>query len=153
MSALFSPARTPQRKFGRSGTNGLEISPAPSETTFRAITRSTPLDECGQPIEDDCTLEQVADLLDEVYAANGLLADEMDRILGSRAAVSQSTIDRFTRLADQLRPGARARAQLSGLDPCQVLAGTKVWMARDRERSAKSASGRAASRWSGEATA
>jgi hypothetical protein len=111
------------------------------------------MDERRRPIGDDCTVEQVADLLDEVYAANGLLADEMDRILGSRAAVSQSTIDRFTRLADQLRPGARARAQLSGLDPSRVLAGTKVWMARNRERSAISASGRAASRWSGQATA
>jgi hypothetical protein len=111
------------------------------------------MDERRQPIEDDCTVEQIADLLDEVYAANGLLADEMDRILGSRAAVSQSTIDRFTRLADQLRPGARARAQLSGLDPSWVLAGTKVWIARDRERSANSASSRAASLWSGQATA
>jgi hypothetical protein len=111
------------------------------------------MDERRQSIGDDCTVEQVADLLDEVYAANGLLADEMDRILGSRAAVSQSTIDRFTRLADQLRPGARARAQLSGLDPSRVLAGTKVWMARNRERSTNSASGRAASRWSGKATA
>ncbi len=111
------------------------------------------MDERRQPIGDDCTVEQVADLLDEVYAAKGLLADEMDRILGSRAAVSQSTIDRFTRLADQLRPGARARAQLSGLDPSRVLAGTKVWMARNRERSTNFASGRAASRWSGKATA
>jgi hypothetical protein len=111
------------------------------------------MDQRRQPIGNDCTLEQVADLLDEVYAANGLLADEMDRILGSRAAVSQSTIDRFTRLADKLRPGARARAQLSRLDPSRVLTGTKVWIARNRERSAKSASGRAASRWSGQATA
>ena len=113
------------------------------------------MDERRQPIGDDCTVEQVADLLDEVYAANGLLADEMDRILGSRAAVSQSTIDRFTRLAHQLRPGARARAraQLSDLDPSRVLAGTKIWMARNRGRSANTASGRAASRWSGKATA
>ena len=111
------------------------------------------MDERRQPIGHDCTVEQVADLLDEVDAANGLLADEMDRILGSRAAVSQSTIDRFTRLADQLRPGARARAQLSDLDPSRVLAGTKIWMARNRERSADTASDRAASRWSGEASA
>jgi hypothetical protein len=111
------------------------------------------MDERRQPIGDDCTVEQVADLLDEVYAANGLLADELDRILGSRAAVSQSTIDRFTRLADQLRPGARARAQLSDLDTSRVLAGTKIWMARNRGRSANTASGRAASRWPGEAWA
>jgi hypothetical protein len=111
------------------------------------------MDERWQPIGCDCTVEEVADLLDEVYAANGLLADELDCILGSRAAVSQGTIDRFTRLADRLRPGARARAQLSGLDPSRVLAGTKVWMARNHERSANSASGRAASHWSGEATA
>jgi hypothetical protein len=111
------------------------------------------MDERRQPIGHDCTVEQVADLLDEVHAANGLLADEMDRILGSRAAVSQSTIDRFARLADQLRPGARARAQLSDLDPSRVLAGTKIWMARNRGRSATTASGRAASRWSGEAWA
>jgi hypothetical protein len=111
------------------------------------------MDERRQPVADDCTVEQVADLLDEVYAANGLLADEMRRILMSRAAVSHSTIDRFTRLADQLRPGARARAQLCVLDLSRVLAGTKVWTLRNRERSANSASGRAASRWSGQATA
>ena len=111
------------------------------------------MDERRQPIGDGCTVEQVADLLDEVDAANGLLADELDRILGSRAAVSQSTIDRFTRLADQLRPGARARTQLSDLDPSQVLAGTKIWMARNRGWPANTASGRAASSWSGEASA
>jgi hypothetical protein len=111
------------------------------------------MDERRQAIGDDCTVEQVADMLDEVYAANGVLADEIDRILGSRAAVGQSAIDRFTRLADQLRPGARARAQLSELDPSRMLAGTKVWMARNRERSGYSASGRAASRWSEQATA
>lgn len=111
------------------------------------------MDERRQPIGDDCTVEQVAELLDEVDAADGLLADEMDRILGSRAAVSQSSIDRFARVADQLRPGARARAQLCGLDPSRMLAHTKVWLTRNRGRSGNSASGRAASRWSGKATA
>lgn len=48
------------------------------------------MDQRRQPIGDDCTVEQVADLLDEVYAANGLLADEMDRILGSRAASARA---------------------------------------------------------------
>jgi hypothetical protein len=106
------------------------------------------MDEARQPIRDVCSAEHVADLLDEVYAANGLLAEGMDRILATRAAVSQATIDRFTRLADRLRPGARARAQLSGLEPSRVLAGTKVWMVRNRERVNASASGRAATRCS-----
>jgi len=111
------------------------------------------MDERRPPIRDHCSIEQVADLLDELYAANGLLAVEMDRTLGSRAAVSQATIDRFTHLADELRPGARARAELSDLDPSRVLAGTRVWLARNRERAAATVSGRAASRWSGEASA
>jgi hypothetical protein len=111
------------------------------------------MDEPRQPIGQDCTAEQIADLLDEVNAANSLLADEMNRILGSRAAVTQNTIDRFTRLTDQLRPGARARAQLSRLDASRVLAGTKIWIARNRQQSANSASRRAVSRWFGQATA
>ena len=94
------------------------------------------------------TVEQVADLLDAVYQANGRMAAEVDRIIGSRAAVSQATIDRFTRLAADLRPGARARAELSDLDPDLLLAGTSVCMARRRAR-ADSASGRAEARWSG----
>lgn len=94
------------------------------------------------------TVEQVADLLDVVYQANGRMAAEVDRIIGSRAAVSQATIDRFTRLAADLRPGARARAELSDLDPDLLLAGTSVWMACRRAR-ADSASGRADARWSG----
>jgi hypothetical protein len=109
--------------------------------------------ECGQSDEDDAVVELVADLLDEVYAANGLLADEIDRILGSRAAVSQSTIDLFTRLADRLQPGATARSRLSSLDPCLVLAGTRVWMARNRERLNRSGLKSVTSCWSGEVPA
>jgi hypothetical protein len=110
------------------------------------------MSERRPPIGDDCSVEQVADLLDEVYAANGLLAAEMDRILGSCMAVSLDTIDRFTRLADELRPGAQARAEISDLDPTRVLAGTRVWLARNRERAAATASGRAAARWAGQAS-
>ena len=109
--------------------------------------------ERRQPIGDNCGVEQVADLLDEVFAANGLLGDEVDRIVGVRSSVSQITIDRFARLADLLRQGAQARAQLSDLDPARVLAGTKVWMARNRDRAAGSASGPALGRWAGRASA
>jgi hypothetical protein len=111
------------------------------------------MSESQPPVGDECSDEQVADLLDEICAGDGLLAVEMLRILGSRVVLTQSTVDRFTRLADQLRPAARARAQLSGLDPSRVLAGTKVWLARNRDRLANSSSGRAATRWWGEASA
>ena len=153
MSSLLGPAGRLHKSFGRSGTNGTEISPAPGETTFRTIARGTTMQERGRAIVDEYTVEQVADLLDEVYAASGLLAYGMDRILGYRTAASRSTIDRFTRLADQLRPGSRARAQLSEINPSRVLAGTKLWQGRNRERSANSSSGRAAHHWSGKATA
>lgn len=106
-----------------------------------------------QPDVSVTTPEQVADLIQEVYEANGLLADEVDCILGSRAAVSDATIDRFTRLADRLRPGAAARAHLADLDSSLLMAGTSVWMVRRRQGAACSASGRAALRWSGEESA
>jgi hypothetical protein len=96
------------------------------------------------------TVEQVADLLDEVYAANGLLAEEVDRIIGSRAAVSQATVERFARLAEQLRGGAQARATLSALDPALLLAGASAWTARRHARDSATAARRAAARWSGE---
>ncbi len=153
MSSLLRPAGRLHKSFGRSGTTGPRISPAPGETTFRTIARGTTMKERVQPIVDEYTVEQVADLLDEAYAASGLLAYGMDRILRSRAAVNQSTIDRFTRLADQLRPGSGARAQLSEIDPSRVLAGTRLWLGRNRQRSANSPSARAASHLSGKATA
>lgn len=111
------------------------------------------MDERRRPIGADCAVEHVADLLEEVYAANGLLVDQMDPILGSWATVSRSTIDRSIGLADQLRCGVRVRAQLCGLDPSRVLAGTKVWMALNRERSTNPASDRGIFRWSGKASA
>jgi hypothetical protein len=99
------------------------------------------------------SVEQVADLLDEVYAANGLLAEEMDRISSSRAAVSQATVDRFLRLAEQLRDGAQARATQSDLDPSLLLAGASAWRARRQPRDGRSAGTRRASgRWSREGT-
>ena len=91
--------------------------------------------------------EQVADLLETVYAANGRMASEVDLILGSRAAVSQATVDRFARLADELRPGAAARAALAAIDPDLLMAGTSLWMRRRRETG--TAGARAAVRWSG----
>ena len=81
------------------------------------------------------TGEQVADLLEKVYAANSRMAAEVDLILGSRAAVSQSTVDRFARL-------------VAALEPDLLMAGTSLWMRRRRAAST-SASARAAQRWSG----
>ena len=91
---------------------------------------------------------RVADLLETVYAANGRMASEVDLILGSRAAVSQATVERFVRLADELRPGAAARAELAQLDPDLLMAGTSLWMRR-RRGTTRTASARAAARWSG----
>ncbi len=94
------------------------------------------------------TAEEVADLLDVVSGANGRIAAEVDRIVGSRAAVSQVTVDRLTQLADHVRPAAAARTQLSALDPSLLLAGTSVWLERRRTR-ADSAAARAQARWGG----
>ena len=78
----------------------------------------------------EATIDQVADLLATVAAANGLIAAEADRLSNSRAAVSLATLERLTTLTDELRPGAEARAVLSELDPDLLLAGTSVWLAR-----------------------
>ena len=104
-------------------------------------------DDAAQPTEAGQLAEQVADLLEEVYAANDRLATEVDRIIGSRAAVSPSTIERISQLAEDLRPAVSARAQLSDLDPALLLAGTSVWIAQRRART-HSAAARAAHRWS-----
>lgn len=112
-----------------------------------------------QPTTPPVTVDQVADLLTTVAAANGLVAAEADRISSSRAAVSLATLERLTRLTAELRPGAEARALLSELDPDLLLAGTSVWLARRRSAAAshstdsrsadsRSAAARAASRWS-----
>ena len=102
----------------------------------------------GRTAAPEPTAEQVADLLEAVADANGWMAIELDGTLSSRAAVSQATVDRFSRLAEQLRPGASARARLSNLDPDLLLAATSVWMSRlSRPRPVQSAAARAQSRW------
>jgi hypothetical protein len=108
-----------------------------------------------QPSVPITTADQVADLLATVADANGRIAAEADRISNSRAAVSVATVNRLTRLADGLRPGARARAQLAEIDPDLLLAGTSVWLTRRRQAPASgaaSAAARAAARW-GQASA
>ncbi len=94
------------------------------------------------------TAEQVADLLDVVSAANGRIAAEAARIVNSRAAVSRATVQRLTQLADQLRPAAAARMQLSALGPSLLLAGTSVRLERRRQRT-DSAAARAHARRAG----
>lgn len=85
-----------------------------------------------QPSARATTAEQVADLLATLAAANGLVAAESDRISSSPAAVSMAALDRLTRLRNELRPGAQARAHLFELDPDLLPAGTSVWLARRR---------------------
>lgn len=103
-------------------------------------------------MDDPLGAEQVADLLESVFAANGRVAAEAERLAGSRASVSEATIERFTRLAAGLRPAVEARAILAGLDPELLLAGTAVWRNRRRGscagRDTGLASTRAAARWS-----
>lgn len=94
------------------------------------------------------TVDQVADLLAMVAAANGRISAEADLITNSRAAVSLATLDRLSKLTAELRPGAEARAVLSDLDPDLLLAGTSVWLARRRDADrTESAAARAAARW------
>jgi hypothetical protein len=81
------------------------------------------------------TPKDVADLLDVVAQANSRLTSEVDRLLGSRAAVSGSTVDRLLWLADELRRGVAARAELSvlaDLDTDVLLAGMSEWLLRRR---------------------
>ena len=82
------------------------------------------------------TPKDIADLLSVVAQANSrLTASEVDRLLGSRAAVSGTTVDRLLRLADDLRPGAAARTELSALadlDTDVLLAGMSEWLLRRR---------------------
>ena len=81
------------------------------------------------------TPKDVADVLDVVAQANSRLTSEVDRLLGSRAAVSGTTVDRLLRLADDLRPGAAARTELSALtdlDTDVLLAGMSEWLLRRR---------------------
>lgn len=99
----------------------------------------------GRTAAPEPTAEQVADLLEAVADANGWMAIELDGILSSRATVSQATVDRFSRLAEQLRPGASARARLSNLDPDLLLAATSLWMSR--RQPVPSATARAQTRW------
>jgi hypothetical protein len=97
-------------------------------------------------------VEDVADLLDEVSAANELLAEEMDRMGGFCAAVSQETAARFLRLAQQLRDGARAWATLVCLGSAPRLVGDSAWRARRRLRGGATAARRTWACCSGEAT-
>lgn len=97
------------------------------------------------------TPTEVADLLDVVAQANDRLTSEVDRLLGTRAAVSDRTVDRLVQLADDLRPGAAARAelrQLADLDTGLLLAGMSQWLAKRRDATS-AATARAAARWGG----
>ena len=95
------------------------------------------------------TLNDVADLLDAVADANRRVAAEVDRLAVSPVPITQATVDRLTILAQQVRPGARARTQLSQLDPTLLLAGTSVWLTRWRRPKSQSAAARAQARWGG----
>lgn len=91
--------------------------------------------------------EQVADLLEVVYQRT-FGWPPVDRIASSRVVVSQTTTDRFVRLADELRPGAPVRVRLGERDPELLLAGGRVRTARRVVRE-YSAAVRAQVRWSG----
>jgi hypothetical protein len=98
------------------------------------------------------TPTEVADLLDMVAQANDRLTCAVDRLLGTRAAVSHRTIDRLVQLADDRRPGAAARAelrQLADLDTGLLLAGMSHWLAKRRDATSAAATARAAARWGG----
>jgi hypothetical protein len=81
------------------------------------------------------TPNDVADLLDVIAQANSRLTSEVDRLLGTRAAVRGSAVERLLGLADDLRPGAAARVELSvlaDLDTDVQLAGMSEWPLRRR---------------------
>ena len=86
----------------------------------------------GQAAADRAQIEHVVALLEVVYRANGLLAAELDRLASSRASVSDASVTGLLRLAEDLRPGAAARAHLAALDPELQVAGAAEWIARRR---------------------
>jgi len=89
------------------------------------------------------TPKDLADLLDVLAQANSRLTSEVDRRLGARAAVSRITVERLLRLADDLRPGAAARTELSvlaDLDTDVLLAGMSEWLLRRRSPGATATS-------------
>jgi hypothetical protein len=77
-------------------------------------------------------IDHVVALLKVMYQANGRLAAELDRLASSRASVSDASVTGLLRLADDLRPGAAARAHLAELDRDVQVAGAAEWIARRR---------------------
>jgi hypothetical protein len=77
-------------------------------------------------------LEHVVALLEVIYQANGRMAAELDRLAWSRTSVSEACVAGLLRLAEDLRPGAAARAQLAALDQEIQVAGAAEWIARRR---------------------
>jgi len=77
-------------------------------------------------------VEHVVALLEVVYQANGRLAAELDRLAWSRASVSEASVTGLLRLAEDLRPGAAARAHLAALEQDVQVAGAAEWIARRR---------------------
>lgn len=75
-------------------------------------------------------IEHVVALLEVVYQANGRMADELDRLASSRASVSEASVTRLLRLAEDLRPGAAARTHLAALEQEVQVAGAAEWIAR-----------------------
>jgi hypothetical protein len=81
------------------------------------------------------TPKDLADLLDVIAQATCRLTSEVDRLQGRRAAVRGTTVERLVRLADDLRPGAAARAELpvlADLDTDVLLAGMSESLLRRR---------------------
>ena len=73
---------------------------------------------------------EIADLLEVLAAANWALAVELEAISVSRASLSQATVNRLEQLVEQMRPAARVREVLAGLDPRVLLAGAREWHRR-----------------------
>ena len=77
-------------------------------------------------------IDHVVALLEVVYQANGRMAAELDRLASSRASVSEASVTGLLRLAEDLRPGAAARAHLAELEQDVQVAGAAEWIARRR---------------------
>jgi hypothetical protein len=101
-------------------------------------------------------IEMVVDLPNAVYQANERMAAELDRLTASRSSVSDADVQAFLRLANELRPGAAARARLAELDNDLQVAGAAEWIAQHRQHhpdtelvptAAGPASRRAVHRW------
>jgi hypothetical protein len=108
-------------------------SPAPGGTRPRSVLGRPDHRESAKVVafpRPALTAEVVPDRIEEVAAADGELADELDLIGATTTLVSELIVSRLEVLLDRLRPAARLRTELGELDAELLNAAASVGAAR-----------------------